>query len=85
MNKLLSSKFQVPGTGPLVGERETYTLTNSESCHELIEVDAQEPKAFFHTFGGHQPTPLEVGRKKHNRIPIWTWSPLCLPSGEFSQ
>jgi hypothetical protein len=57
MNKLLSSKFQAPGPGALVGEAGDLTLTSRESSCKSRGVDAQEPlagfepnKAFFHTW-----------------------------------
>jgi hypothetical protein len=58
MNRLFSSKFQVPGPGQGAGD---LTLTSQESSYELIGVDAQvlsvgfKPKAFFHTCGEHSP------------------------------
>ena len=67
MNKLYSSKFQVPGPGALVEGAGDLTLTSRELAHDSIGVDAQEqlvgfePKAFFHTCGEHSPHPVFPG------------------------
>ena len=66
VNKLYSSKFQVPGPGALVEGAGELSLTSRELPHDSIGVDAQEQ------FVGFEPTPciswcLVVGRKKHNR------------------